>query len=264
MCTTSCSPVNSGWTVTAPSSVACGTTHTETCTNPSPRCGGSDCSGTASTVTGTYCSTGSCNGVSCSGGTEIQYCGCKTTSSLLDGTPADIGCYGEGGVSSTVTLSHAHSSTDTPLEGDIPHPHNVYTDLYGNPIPHLHYYSSTVTPESGAVRYYSSLSPTNANSSAHGDVTAWECVPTGGSSCYTSYCSVTRIDGECGTAGQCITGARYNYAKTRSDDACRTDGMAYYYTETSTWDCLGSYGGTDASCSFSEDVDFPCSTACVE
>lgn len=54
--TASCAPTNGGYTATAASTIDCGTTHTETCTNPAPSCGGSACSTPAPTVDGTKCS----------------------------------------------------------------------------------------------------------------------------------------------------------------------------------------------------------------
>ena len=80
----SCSPANGGWeTPPASSSVSCGTTWTAKCNNPTPYCGGAQCSGSAPTVTGTQCETGKtcsngrCITSSCSSGQHLHGTTCE-------------------------------------------------------------------------------------------------------------------------------------------------------------------------------------------
>ena len=83
---TNCTAVNGGWTtLPAASTITCGTTQTATCENPAPSCGGSQCSGTAPTVTGTKCSTGNI----CSAGSCIPSCTTAPTPSTFTVTAGD-------------------------------------------------------------------------------------------------------------------------------------------------------------------------------
>ena len=62
----SCPEVPAYWTPTSTSNVACGTTQTQTCVTGTNSCGNTtQCSGSAQTLTGVYCPTGSCIGGSC-------------------------------------------------------------------------------------------------------------------------------------------------------------------------------------------------------
>ena len=86
-CTDCKPPVDGGWTSwsPSPSSTTCGTsfTQTRTCTNPSPSCGGTSCTGSSSqSATGTKCSSGqSCVSGQCSSScSSTNDCPCPANS----------------------------------------------------------------------------------------------------------------------------------------------------------------------------------------
>ena len=258
--TASCTPVNGGWSSTAASSVACGTTHTETCTNPTPSCGGSSCSGTAPTVTGLFCLHGS----TCTGGVCVSYCdGVGPPGKSDDGSSYDW-CNSDSDIHTNYFYGTDASPISIPGPGSYGRWDSV-TRKYGNEIacntitarhcpPNAYQYTFSNFPNSGNIRCFYSCEygylvktksntnplhyiypPINLPNTYHGGTVAFTC----DNACYPESDEVVTV----------IVGKGDRTVK--ADGCSQGDNPNVVVTPLSAWDipvdwdCEGEWGGDD-------------------
>ena len=242
--TASCTPVNGGWSSTVASSVACGTTHTETCTNPTPSCGGSSCSGTAPTVTGTHCSNGSCSGGQCVTNT-CKYPGtCNTYEPFCHKSKKCRTCTDDGSCRTYTFGASCSSNSDC-------------CDYSPACSPLTESETSDANATCGATRTRSRTTACTGGCGNWGDWSGWSggVVCADGQTCSNGSCSVT-----CKYPGTCNTYEPFCH-KSKKCRTCTDDGSCRTYTFgascSSNSDCqeVGSGCTSHSDCGSSEYCD---------